>query len=149
MRTKIQKTEKVLYPELSYDINGVLFTTRKELGIFCNEKQYCDYIETLFKERGIKYEREKILTQYFEGEQKGRNRVDFLIEDTIILEVKAKSMLATEDYYQVQRYLTSLGKELGILVNMRRYTVTPKRILNSGNMVKSETTKRYPKDTKK
>lgn len=133
MRTKIQKTEKVLYPELSYDIHGTLFITRKELGRFCNEKQYCDYIETLLKERGIIYEREKTLNQYFDGEQKSRNKIDFLIGDTIILEVKAKSMLTTEDYYQVQRYLTSLGKELGILVNMRRYMITPKRILNSGN----------------
>jgi len=131
MKTKIQKVDKVLHPELSYTINGILFTTRKELGRFCNEKQYCDYIESLFKKDNIRYEREKVLPPSFSGEQKGRNKVDFLIEDMIVLEIKAKSLLTKEDYYQVQRYLASLNKELGILVNMRRYLVTPKRILNS------------------
>jgi len=86
---------------------------------------------SLLKKNGINYEREKILSESFEGEQKGRNKVDFLIENKIILEVKAKPFITKEDYYQIRRYLDCLSKKLGILVNMRRYYVRPKRILNS------------------
>ncbi|KKQ35645.1 MAG: hypothetical protein US50_C0009G0011 [Candidatus Nomurabacteria bacterium GW2011_GWB1_37_5] len=130
MKTKILNEDKVIYSELSYLINGILFETRKNLGIFCNEKQYCDHIEKLLKEKNIPYKREFVLSESFEGEQKGRNKVDFLIDNKIIMEIKAKKSLLKDDYYQVQRYLTSTNKQLAILVNMRQYSVTPKRILN-------------------
>jgi GxxExxY protein len=103
----------------------------KELGRFRNEKQYCDAIEKILKDEEMKYEREKILTPSFNGEFKKRNKIDFLIEDKIILEIKAKPFITKEDYYQTKRYLISLNKKLAILVNMRRYYVNPKRILNS------------------
>ncbi|OGZ63455.1 MAG: hypothetical protein A2402_00600 [Candidatus Staskawiczbacteria bacterium RIFOXYC1_FULL_37_43] len=123
--------EKVIYSDLSYKINGILFAVHNELGQFLNEKQYCDLIESYLKKININYRREKILPPAFEGEAEGRNKVDFLIEDKIILEVKAKKLLITEDYYQVKRYLTALNKKLGILVNFRKKYIVPKRILNS------------------
>ncbi|OGE81244.1 MAG: hypothetical protein A3H72_01325 [Candidatus Doudnabacteria bacterium RIFCSPLOWO2_02_FULL_48_8] len=66
----------------------------------------------------------------FPGEKTSRNKLDFLIESIIALEVKAKQFVTKEDYYQIQRYLVSSGLKLGIIVNMRRYYVQPKRILN-------------------
>ncbi len=121
---------KVLYPELSYLLTGFLFTVHNELGRFCNEKQYGDALEKCLKERNVMYEREKILPTSFEGEVMGRNKVDFLVEEKIILELKASRMLTKEDYYQTKRYLVALNKELGILVNFRQRFLTPKRILN-------------------
>lgn len=67
----------------------------------------------------------------FEGEQNSRNKVDFLVENKIILEIKAKRILTRDEYYQVKRYLTALNKKLGILVNFRQKFIQPKRILNS------------------
>ena len=123
---------ELIYPELSYKINGVLFSVQNELGRFCNEKQYCDAIEGYLKKLKVSYEREKVLEPSFENEQKGRNKTDFIIEDKIILEIKAKRFLTREDYYQIKRYLSALGKKLGILVNFRGKHIDPKRILNSG-----------------
>lgn len=123
--------EKLIYPELSYKINGILFAAHNELGQFCNEKQYCDLIESYFKKLNLQYEREKVLPPSFKDELKGRNKIDFLIEDKIILELKTKRFLGNEDYYQTKRYLAALNKKLGILVNFRRKFITPKRVLNS------------------
>ncbi len=123
--------EKLIYPELSYKINGVLFAVHNELGQFCNEKQYCDIVEFYFKKLNLRYEREKILPPFFENEKKGRNKIDFLIENKIVLELKTKRFLNNEDYYQTKRYLVALNKKLGILVNFRRKFITPKRVLNS------------------
>jgi len=125
------RTNKVIHPELSYKITGIIFRTQNEIGRFRNEEQYCDKIEALLKEIGILYERELILSPSFEGEKTGRNRVDFLIDGKIILEIKTKSFITKNDYHQAQRYLTALNKEFAILVNMRRYYIRPKRILNS------------------
>ncbi|KKS65830.1 MAG: hypothetical protein UV40_C0025G0006 [Parcubacteria group bacterium GW2011_GWA1_42_7] len=121
---------KLIYEELSYKINGILFSARRELGGYCNEKQYCDAIEEKFKKAGIGYEREKILPASFEGER-NRNRVDFLIEGKMVLEVKAKRFISKEEYYQLKRYLSVLNKKLGILVNFRQKFVHPKRVLNA------------------
>ena len=58
--------------------------------------------------------------------------VDFLIENKVVLELKAKRMLTREDYYQVRRYLGALDFKLGLLINFRDKYVRPRRILNSG-----------------
>ncbi len=121
----------IIYPELSYKINGILFKIHNELGKYCNEKQYCDSIEEYLKESKIDYEREKILPISFKGEIKGRNKVDFLIEDLIVLEIKAKRITSREDYYQARRYLSALNKKMCLLVNFHSEYIKPKRILNS------------------
>ncbi|MBP9686504.1 MAG: GxxExxY protein [Candidatus Doudnabacteria bacterium] len=53
----------------------------------------------------------------------------FLVEDVIVLELKAKPFLLREDYVQVQRYLHIANVRLGILVNFRPRYLQPKRIL--------------------
>lgn len=57
----MRTNSKIIHPELSFRINGILFRARKELGRFRNEKQYCDAIEKVLQQEGIQYEREKIL----------------------------------------------------------------------------------------
>jgi len=123
--------EKPIYGELSYLVTGLLFNVQNELRRFCNEQQYCDAIERDLRKEGISFEREKRLPPSFEGEVEGRNKIDFLIDGKIVLEVKAKRMIVREDYYQVKRYLTALNKKLGLLVNFRDKLLRPKRILNS------------------
>lgn len=126
----MRNTSKIIYPELSYKINGVLFKARKDVGRYGSEGQYCDAIESLLREAGLGCEREKFLPPSFNGEGK-RNKIDFLIDGKIILEVKAKPYITKQDYYQTQRYLSALNKKLAILVNMHRYYIKPKRVLNS------------------
>lgn len=67
----------------------------------------------------------------FKEEREGRNKVDFLIENKVILEVKSKKIITKDDYFQRRRYLSVLNKKLGILVNFRSTYLHPKRILNS------------------
>jgi GxxExxY protein len=122
---------KVIFPKLSYKLGGFLFKTHNELGRFCNEKQYGDFMERLLRESNTQYEREKILPASFQGERTGRNKVDFLIEDKIVLELKAKRILSREEYYQTRRYLEALNLKLAVLVNFREKYLKPRRILNS------------------
>ncbi len=121
---------KVLHPELSYKIVGILFDVHNNLGRFRNEQQYSDAIELELKKLNIPYKREYRLHKSFEGEQDNRNVVDFIIDNKIVIEVKAKRALLKEDYFQIKRYLTSSNYELGLLVNFRAKYLAPKRILN-------------------
>ena len=116
------KRHNLIYESLTYLINGICFEAHNQLGRYSREKQYCDYIEKRFKEEGIKYNRE-----YSIGDS--GNIVDFLIDDKLILEIKAKSFITKADYYQTQRYLQITGLKLALLVNFRNRYLRPKRII--------------------
>lgn len=123
MRTNdTNRNKKIIYPELSYLLTGICFDAHNELGRYGREKQYCDLIEKKLQEARITYEREYTV--------KGTgNIIDFLIEDKIVLEIKAKRLILKEDYYQLQRYLQILNKKLGLLVNFRNRYLKPLRII--------------------
>lgn len=123
----------LIYKELSYKINGILFAVHNEIGRYTNEKQVCDYIEEKFKQNKINYTREEILKKSFPGEMLGRNRTDFTIEDKIILEIKTKERIERADYNQIMRYLESSNKKLGLLVNFRDKYLKIHRVLNSNS----------------
>jgi GxxExxY protein len=113
---------KIIYPELSYAIVGICFEIHNRLGRFSREKQYCDFLERKLQEIHVPYERE-----YTIG--KTGNRVDFLIDGKLILEVKAKRFVLKQDFYQLQRYLQISGKKLGLIVNFRNRYLKPIRII--------------------
>lgn len=92
----MQINEKLIYPELSYEIYAILFAVHNQLGRFCNEKQYCDAIENYLKSHDIEYVREFILSPSFANELKGRNRLDFIIKGRLLLEVKTKRLIGRE-----------------------------------------------------
>jgi GxxExxY protein len=116
----------ILYPELSYKITGLCLEVKKELGRFAKEKQYSDRLEQKFIDNGIKYSRE------FNVEGTG-NRVDFIIEDILLLEIKARPFINKEDYFQTQRYLKILNLKLGLLINFQSIYLKPQRIINFQN----------------
>ncbi len=125
--------DNLLYKDLSYKINGLLFSVHNELGRYINEKQICDAIEGKFKQENLSYEREKTLPPSFQGEREGRNRIDFIVEDTIIIEIKNKQILERQDFNQIMRYLNAENKKLGLLVNFGGKYLKIKRILNSNS----------------
>lgn len=123
--------EKIIYSELSFNLNGILFEVHNILGRSTNEQQICDMIEQKLIQHGLKYVREFVVPPTFEGEKPGRHRIYFLVDGAIILEIKYKPYLTKDDYFQVKRYLAALDKKLAILVNFREQRLHPKRILNS------------------
>ncbi len=127
MRGQIKKNIDILYPELSYELNGMFFKVHKSLGRYCKEKQYADEVEERLKEKEIKYIREN---RIYKDEKFTRNILDFVIDDCIVVEIKAKKFITKNDFYQTKRYLISTNKELGLIVNFRDDFIKTKRVLN-------------------
>ncbi len=121
---------QLLHESLSYTVRGILYTVHNYLGTYRNEKQYCDAIEQGLIVKKLPYIREYVLPKSFEGERAGRNRLDFLIQDTLVLEVKVVPRLTRNEYHQCMRYLVSSKKDLCILVNFYPDSLYIKRILN-------------------
>ena len=122
MATNSKVSEKILYPELSYQITGILFDVHNELGPYAREKQYGDLIEEKLKESGIPYGREI-------GMGSSGNILDFIVDKKIILELKTTRILSRESYRQIQNYLQQTRLDLGLLVNFRNKYIKPVRII--------------------
>lgn len=122
--------EELIYKDLTYQLNGLCFQVHNQLGRFCRERQYADALAILLDKAHIAYHREYEVPFLVEEKQLRGNRVDFMIEDKLILELKAKPLITREDYYQIQRYLQATGSKLGLIVNFRQLYLKPKRILN-------------------
>jgi GxxExxY protein len=118
----VVNTEKVLFPDESFQVAGVCFYAQNRLGRFAKEKQYVDIMEARFIELGIPCRRELVAGTT-------GNRVDLIVYDRILVEVKAKPFLNQDDYAQVQRYLQVLHLDLGLLVNFWARSAQPHRIL--------------------
>jgi len=114
--------EKVIYPELSYIITGILFAVHNELGQYAREKQYGDLIEKKFKEIRMPYKREVSISN-------SGNILDFIVENKIVLELKNTRTFTKENYRQIQNYLQQTNIKLGLLVNFRPKYLKPMRII--------------------
>lgn len=129
---RIKTSTKVIYPELSYKLTGILFQVQNKIGIYAKEKQYGDAIETLLKSEKIQCIREKALPVPL-VENQNTNKADFVVDNKIVLEIKAKPFVTKEDYIQTQRYLQAGNYELGLVVNFRNKYLRPIRIIRSNS----------------
>jgi GxxExxY protein len=120
---------EIILKELSYKINGICFKVHNNLGRFCSERQYSDKLEKLLKENNFNYKREFEISKLVDSPS--GNRPDFIIENKIILDAKAKKFITKEDYYQMMRYLEASNFQLGLIVNFRNTYLKPKRVINN------------------
>ena len=116
------KNNKVLFPELSYSVTGILFSVHNELGPYAREKQYGNSIEVACKKQHIPYLREVVIGD-------SGNILDFIIDSKIVVELKSCRFFTRDHYRQIQNYLQQTQLSLGILVNFRTQKLQPKRIL--------------------
>lgn len=126
------KKEKIVYKELSYKITGVLFEVHNKLGRYCREKQYGDMLETFLREERIDFEREKEIP-IDKIKNQFTNRVDFAINNQLLIDLKAKDIVTKEDFYQMNRYLDASGYKLGFIVNFRNKFLKPIRVIRANS----------------
>jgi GxxExxY protein len=138
--------KKLIYPELSYGVVGILYRVHNELGGAHQEKHYQRAVEEGLKKGDLRYEREIPADLEFEGAKIGKHIFDFLIEGKILLELKAIPRLGPGDFRQVLSYLRTSGLKLGILANFRGDKVKVHRVLNA-NVANEYTNDAYKSDS--
>lgn len=124
---------KLIYPDLSYKIMGILFDVHNRLGGGFEEKYYQRAVEKLLKLNKLNFDRELKADISFEGDKIGKYFLDFLVENKIIVELKTVPELLPIHFRQVRSYLKVKGLRLGILANFRSKRLVYKRILNKNH----------------
>jgi GxxExxY protein len=122
--------EKVLYRDLSYKIVGLAMEAHTKLGFGFLEKVYENAMMVLFKREGIRARQQVPIKVYFEGEQVGFYVSDILVEDIIILELKAAEYLSDAHRAQTLNYLRATDTRLAILLNFGKQKLQYVRLVN-------------------
>ena len=103
--------------ELSEKVIGACFEVSNELGIGFLESVYEKALLIALRDRGLKAESQVAVRVSFRNQAVGEFFADIVIEDQIIIELKAVRGIAVEHVAQVLNYLRATGKEVGLLVN--------------------------------
>ena len=107
----------LLYEQESYLIRGACFTIYKQFRNTQKERIYQGALSEELKIKGLQVEREKQLPIYYLHKKVGTYTPDLVINNTIIVELKAKPFLHKDDINQFWYYLKNSEFHLGFLVN--------------------------------
>ena len=100
----------------------------KTLGCGFQEKIYQRALDIEMHKQGLKFEREREMNILYDGEVIGTRRVDFFVEQKIMVELKAVSVLDDLHLAQAMNYLEAYGLPLGLLINFGTRSLTFKRV---------------------
>ena len=123
-------TEGLLYKELSYKIIGICMEVHSILGKGHSEVVYKDALEYEFKQAGIRYSREKkYKIQYKDITLPHYYFADFIVEECVVLEIKAAIYFVESHVKQSLNYLAASRLRLALLVNFGEDSLAHKRIV--------------------
>ncbi|MEM9328743.1 MAG: GxxExxY protein [Bacteroidota bacterium] len=127
------------YPhsDLTGKIIGCAMEVHKTLGNGFQEKIYQRAFAIEMEHQGLLFSREHEMTIYYKGIELGTRRVDFFVEDQIMVELKAVIQLEDVHLAQAINYLEASGKHIGLLINFGNRSLQFKRVMKPGKRPKS------------
>jgi len=121
----------LVFPDLSYKIIGAAFKVFNTLGWGLSEKHYQKALAKELENVGLRFEREVYFPLSYSGSKIGSYFADFVVEKSVIIELKIVSKLGYANVNQVLSYLKSSGVKLGILIYFTKDGIKYRRVLNS------------------
>jgi GxxExxY protein len=121
--------EKIIYKDLSYKIIGLAMQVHTELGYGFLEKVYENSLMILLRENRIKSEAQVPVKVIFHSRIVGDYIADILVEDAIILELKAQEKISEVHKAQTLNYLKATELKLAILLNFGRKRLESERLV--------------------
>jgi len=103
--------------EITQRIISCALEVHSTLGPGLLESVYEEALAHEFTLRGIRHIRQKEINLNYKGKDVGRHRIDYLVEDKVIVEIKAVEALHRIYDAQVLTYLRALDKRVGLLIN--------------------------------
>lgn len=108
---------KLVHEELTYRLIGFAMQVHTTLGHGFLEKVYENALMVLLRNNGIQAEQQAPTPVLFEGEKVGDYYADILVENKVVLELKAADSIAGPHRAQLLNYLKATGFRVGIIFN--------------------------------
>ena len=123
--------EKLLHKELSYQVQGMAFEVRRSFGRGLKESIYQNAFAEELEARNIQFEKEKSIQVFSPktGKLVGSYRPDFIVDEKIIVELKAVEKIPKMFLDQLYSYLRNSKYELGYFINFASPKLYMKRLI--------------------
>ena len=121
--------EKIIEKELVYKINNCIFEVYRELGHGFLERVYEKALLIEFNSQRLKAQAQVPIQVHYKGEIVGDYYADLVVEDKVIIELKAQENLSKAQDAQLLNYLRATKIQVGLLVNFTYPKATVKRFV--------------------
>jgi len=119
------------YDDTTYRINGCAMKVHNTLGNGFQEVIYQRCLAIELERTALGFAREIEQEIYYDGIHVGTRRADFIIENDIVLEIKAVINLEDVHLAQAKNYLVAYNKPIGLLINFGSTSLQFKKVFNS------------------
>ena len=116
------------HDSLTSRILGSVFRVHQMLGPGFVESVYQRALVVDFLSEGLTVAVEKYIPIYYMNERVGRHYIDIVVEDSVIIEVKAAESICKAHYTQVRSYLKASGLKVGLIINFSGPSVDYRRV---------------------
>jgi len=127
--------ERYKYSDITAKIIGCAMTVHSKLGNGFQEVIYQRALEKELFNVGLSFEREKEMPIIYNSEQIGTRRVDFFVEEKIMVELKALEKLEKVHLAQTINYLEAYDMEIGLLINFGASSLEFKRLIYNKKII--------------
>jgi GxxExxY protein len=128
---KLINTDKLLHADLTYRIRKCIYNVANKYGKGLKESIYQKALAEEFEIEGLYFEQQKRIKIYSleTGKELGFYVPDFIVEDAVIIEIKATDFTIEKDIDQQLSYLKASRFEVGLLVNFNTPRLFIKRLI--------------------
>jgi GxxExxY protein len=121
-------SEQYLHSELTHKITGCAMEVHRNLGNGFQEVIYQRALAIEMQQQGLSFSREHEMDIFYKGIKIGNRRVDFFVEEKVMVEMKAVVNLEDVHLAQAINYLEAYGLEVGLLINFGNRSLQFKRV---------------------
>jgi GxxExxY protein len=119
------------YNEITRQVIGCAMAVHRALGTGFQEVVYQRSLAVELAQAGIYFVREVEMPIFYKDVEVGSRRVDFLVEETVLVELKALTDLNASHLAQIINYLEAYRLEVGLLINFGEKSLRYKRFLKN------------------
>jgi len=130
-------SEQYKYSDITHKIIGCAMEVHKFLGNGYQEVIYQRALAWELRKTGLNFQREIEQPIYYKDSEKpiGTRRADFIVEDCVLVELKAVTQLDEVHWAQILNYLKAYRFEVGLLINFGGKSLEWKRFVRTGKNV--------------
>ena len=123
--------QEYLYKDLTSKIIKCYYTVYNTLGYGFLEKVYENALKIELENKKLIVEKQKPIQVYYDGQLVGEYFADLIVNDQVIIELKAAESLCEEHEYQLINYLKATGYEIGLLFNFGKKPEIRRKIFST------------------